>query len=72
MGLAKLRREAGLTLHQLAGLSGVNYMKIHQIERGKIKAQNITLRVALKLAKALACEPEDLIEPGSTSGSTSG
>lgn len=70
MGLAKLRREAGLTLHQLAALSGVNYMKIHQIERGKIKAQNITLRVALKLAKALDCEPEDLIKPGSTSGST--
>ncbi len=63
MGLAKLRKDAGLTLHKLAELSGVNYMKIHQIEKGKIKAENITLRVAQKLADALNCDPEDLIPP---------
>ena len=61
MGLAKLRHEKGLTLHKLAELSGVNYMKIHQIERGKIKPENITLRVAQKLATALECEPKDLM-----------
>lgn len=61
MGLAKLRSDAGLTLHALAEKSGVNYMKIHQIERGKIKPENITLRVAQKLANALDCEPRDLM-----------
>ena len=46
MALAKLRKDAGLTLHGLAKKSGVNYQKIHQIERGKIKSANITLRTA--------------------------
>ena len=63
MGLAKLRKEAGLTLHQLAEKSGVNYMKIHQIERGKIKPEHIMLRTAQKLAGALGCEPRDLLAP---------
>ena len=61
MALAKLRKEANLTLHQLADLSGVNYQKIWQIENGVIKSENITLRTAQKLAKALACNPEDLL-----------
>ena len=61
MGLARLRKEAGLTLHQLAEKSGVNFMKIHQIEKGKIKPENITLRTAQRLATALDCEPKDLM-----------
>ena len=61
MGLEKMRHDAGLTLHALARKSGVNYMKIHQIERGKIKPGNITLRTAQKLADALGCEPKDLM-----------
>lgn len=61
MSLEKLRHEAGLSLHALADKSGVHYMKIHQIERGKIKAENITLRTATKLAKALDCQAEDLM-----------
>jgi len=61
MGLRKLREDAGLSLHGLAALSGVNYMKIHQIETGKIKPENITLRNAQKLATALGCEPKDLM-----------
>ena len=36
MGLRELRQTKGLTLKGLAALSGVNYMKIHQIETGKI------------------------------------
>ena len=61
MGLAKLRRDAGLSLHKLAKMSGVNYMKIHYIEHGKIKPENITLRTAHSLAMALGCSPEDLL-----------
>jgi transcriptional regulator with XRE-family HTH domain len=63
MGLAKLRKAAGLTLHRLAKKSGVNYMKIHQIEKGKIKAEHIMLRTAQKLANALECDPRDLLAP---------
>ena len=61
MTLAKLRKDAGLTLHQLAALSGVNYQKIWQIENGVIKSENITLRTAQKLANALCVEPKDLL-----------
>ncbi len=63
MGLAKLRKAAGLTLHQLADKSGINYMKIHHIEKGKIKPEHIMLRTAQKLANALGCEPKELMTP---------
>jgi transcriptional regulator with XRE-family HTH domain len=63
MGLAKFRKAAGLTLKALAEKSGVNFMKIHQIEHQKIKPENITLRTAQKLANALNCEPKDLLTP---------
>ena len=62
MGLRKLRTEAGLTLKQLAKISGVNYMKIHQIETGKINPKNIALKNVIKLTNALSCDPEDLLE----------
>lgn len=63
MGLAKLRREANLTLHQLAAKSGVNYQKIWQIEHGVIKPENIAVKTATKLAKALDCEIDDFLLP---------
>jgi len=68
MGLAKLRKDTGLTLHQLAEKSGVNFMKIHQIEHGKINPQNIALKTAQKLATALDCEPKDLLTPDENEG----
>jgi transcriptional regulator with XRE-family HTH domain len=61
MGLAELRKKRKLTLKQLAALSGVNYMKIHYIEKGKILPEHIMLRTAQKLANALNCEPKDLM-----------
>lgn len=61
MGLREKRLEKGLTLQQLAKLSGVHYVKIHQIETGKIKPENIALKNAIKLAKALECSAEDLL-----------
>ena len=66
-GLRKLRHEAGLTLKRLAGLSGVNYMKIHQIETGKINPENMALKTAEKLSKALNCSHSDLLESEETS-----
>ena len=62
MGLRELRKAKGFTLHSLAEKSGVNYMKIHQIETGKINPQNITLKTAVKLATALDCRPEDILD----------
>jgi transcriptional regulator with XRE-family HTH domain len=61
MGLREIRQEKGLTLKQLAEISGVHYVKIAQIETGKIKPENITLKNALKLAKALDCSTDDLL-----------
>lgn len=62
MGLRELRQAKGYTLKGLAEKSGVNYMKIHQIETGKINPQNIALKTAVKLATALECRPEDILE----------
>ncbi len=62
MSLKSLRAEKGYTLKKLAELSGLNYVKIHYIESGKIKAENIQLKTALKLSRALDCRPEDLLE----------
>jgi DNA-binding Xre family transcriptional regulator len=61
MGLEKMRHESGLTRRDLANKSGVHLTKIHQIEQGVIKIENITLRNALKLANALSCRPKDLL-----------
>ena len=63
MGLAALRKNAGLTLKELAAKSAVNYVKIHHIEHRKISPENITLRTAQKLATALDCEIKELLEP---------
>lgn len=62
MGLREMRKAKGLTLKGLAAISGVNYVKIHQIETGKINPQNIALKTAMKLSEALDCKPEDILK----------
>lgn len=62
MSLRSLRKDAGLTLQQLAELSGLHYVKLCQIETGKINPENITLKTALKISRALHCRPERLLE----------
>lgn len=62
MGLRDLRKAKGLTLKALAEKSDVHYMKIHQIETGKINPQNIALKTAVKLAEALDCRPADILK----------
>lgn len=61
MGLKELRQAAGLSLQAMAEKSGVHYVKISQIENGTIKAENMTLKNALKLSDALGCHPRDLL-----------
>lgn len=62
MALREIRQAQGLTLKALAEKSGVHYMKIHQIETGKINPENIALKTAIKLSKALNCQPEDILK----------
>lgn len=62
--LRTARKAKGFTLKQLAELSGVHYVKIQQIEAGKIDIRNITLQNGLRLAHALGVRPEDLIPIG--------
>ncbi len=61
MSLKNERKKRGLTLEGLAEKSGVHFVKIHQIESGRIKAENMTLKNALRLSEALECHPKDLI-----------
>ena len=62
MSLKQKRLCADLTQRELSALSGVGDVKISNIETGKIKPENITLKTALKLAKALRCRPDELLE----------
>ncbi len=62
MSLKEERKKKGLTLHELADKSGVHYMKIHQIEAGTIKPENMALKNGLKLSDALDCHPRDLLD----------
>lgn len=57
--LEKIRISKGLSQNRLAELSGVHQQTISLIEKGK-PIQN--LRQAKKLAKALNCNPSDLVE----------
>lgn len=61
MSLKEKRLEQGLTLQALFEKSGVHPVKICQIESGKIKPENMSLKNALRLADALGCHPRDLL-----------
>ncbi len=61
MGLRELRKARGYTLKTLSEKSGVHLVRIAQYEAGKLKVENMSLRNALRLSKALDCAPEELI-----------
>lgn len=63
MGLKDLRIARGYTRTELSKRSGIRYQKIRDIEAGIIRPENITLKTAIKLAKALECDPEELMRP---------
>lgn len=50
------RVSAGLTVRELAELSGVHFTTINELETGKRKAELVTLG---KLARALNCDWHD-------------
>lgn len=60
--LYRLRKEAGLTQAALAEKTGLLKTQISKYERGVASPTNMQLGTAAKLAKALGCHAEDLLE----------
>lgn len=60
--LKSLREERHLTQQQLADLAGIPLRQEQKYEYGEIKPENMALKTALALAKALKVEPKELIE----------
>jgi transcriptional regulator with XRE-family HTH domain len=59
------RREAGLSLEELAARSGVSATMLSEVERG---LKNPTVKLAWQVARALACSLSDLIEDDAAPG----
>ena len=59
--LSELRKAKNMTIKELAEKSGVHLIKLYQIEQGRIKTENLTLKNAVKIADALGCDPHDLL-----------
>lgn len=57
-----LRDRAFLTQQQLADMTGLPQQSISRLEAGERTAAKLELRTAAKLAKALGCHAEDLID----------
>lgn len=60
--LHRIRKEAGLTQNQLSESSGIHINVIGRIERGERSASKMSLETAAKLAAALNCHAEDLLD----------
>lgn len=55
------RSLAGMTQQALADASGLNIRQVQKYERGEYAIENITLKNASALSKALECEIQDLL-----------
>lgn len=55
------RSLADMTQNALSRASGVNIRQIQKYESGEYDTGNMTLKNAVALAKALGCEPGDLL-----------
>jgi putative transcriptional regulator len=60
--LREVRQAAGLSQLALADLAGVRQATISDLETGKTR--RVDLDVLDRLARALRCEPGDLLRPG--------
>lgn len=62
LNLKKLRNKSGLSQSQLAEKSGVNVRMIQHYEQGQKPINNAEAMTVYKLAQALDCTVEDLLE----------
>lgn len=60
--LSERRKAAGLTQAELAERAGTLNTLIGKYEQGAAKAENMTLGVAARIAEALGCHAEDLLD----------
>ena len=66
--LIDFRKKAGLSQTELSKASGVHINIISRIERGERSASKLQLDTAAKLAKALGCHAEDLLDSQPSEG----
>lgn len=62
MNVKEMRIAAGYSQRVLAEKSGLNINQIAKIERNEIKLENMTLKNAVNLAKALGVPVESFLE----------
>lgn len=60
--IKEVREQKGLTRKELAEQSGVHYKKITDYENQYVRTENITIGNFYKIAQALECKIDDLIE----------
>lgn len=56
--LTKIRNEKGLSIRQLAAVSGLEYSQIQRIEKGRV---NFAFTTLVALAQGLEADLEDLL-----------
>lgn len=57
--LSQLRQEKGMSIHQLAAASGLEYSQVQRIEKGKV---NLTFTTLVALAQGLDILPSELLD----------
>ena len=60
--IKQLREQKNITRKQLSELSGVHYKKITDYENNYIKTNNITVGNLCRIADALGCMLDELVE----------
>ena len=62
MNLKEMREKSGMSQSQLSRTAGVNIRTIQSYEQGIKDINRAQVGIVLKLAKALGCSIEDLID----------
>ena len=60
--LAELRKSRGQSQRKLAAAANIDNSKIERLEYGKNKIEDVSLKVAKRLADALGVTMEELLE----------
>ena len=61
MTLKLVRMTAGLTIAELSRRSGIHTVTLCRLESGAIKIENMSLKNAVRLARALSISAEELL-----------